>query len=143
MSLRHSPTGQRKEPYEFAVRTPEQIVLFENVIINQANEPRFSQMVDCYSFRRFTVFLFIASTGTGAHFVCALPQFAVTTAGDWHHFPQGLFASLCYEDGDTAGGLKEVFHGETVGRLFRLRLMGTGCTDNLYFTVNAWVEFWT
>lgn len=142
VSLRHEPTGQRKQPYEFAVRTPEQIVLLENLVINQDNEPRLSRQVDCYSFRHFTLYLKLDSTGTGAHHVCFLPQFAVTIGGEWHNYAQGLFASLCYEDVDTANGLWEVFQGDTAGRLFRVRVMGDAATDSLYFTINAWVAFW-
>lgn len=139
----HARTGQRLEPFEYAVRVPEQITLLENLVINQDNEPRFSRSVECYSFRHFTLYVHIDSTGTGAHHVCFLPQFAITTHGDWHHYAQGLFASLCYEDGDTSGGLKEVFSGDNDGRFFRLRVMGDGATDSLYFTINAWVEFWS
>lgn len=139
----HAPTGRRLEPYEHAVRIPEQIRLFQDVVVNQLLVPYVSDPVDCYSFRHFTLYIRVVSTGTGTHELCFMPQFAITTIGGWHNYAQGLFAALCYEDVDTAAGVNEAFSGDCDGRFFRVELLPANVDATDYFTVSAWVEFWS
>jgi len=69
-------------------------------------------------------------------------QFGGKPGGRWHTFKQGLFASLFYEDQDTSGGLAECFLGDVAGRVFRLKVIGTGTDASNTFTVSAAVEFY-
>ncbi len=135
--------GVRLEPYEYAVRTPEQFRLFEKVVVNQLTVPYVSKAFDTFSFRHFTLYLQITSTGTGTHELCFVPEFAVMDKGSWHRYVQGLFAALCYEDTDTATVVNEAFSGDCDGRFFRLEILPTLCTGSNYFTVSAWAEFWS
>lgn len=134
--------GHRLQPVEYAPRTPEQIQLLERQVYSDTVFRDFSRPHDCFSFGHFTLYLDIDSTGTGTHEICFVPQFAVVRHGRFHDYPQGLFASLCYEDTDTAAGLYESFSGLCDGRFFRLRTHTANVSATLYFTVSAWLEFW-
>ena len=69
-------------------------------------------------------------------------QFLGRPGGTWHTYKQGLFASLFYEDQDTANGIAESFSGDVAGRTMRFRAVGTDTTAVNMFTVSAAVEFY-
>ena len=141
--IRHEVTGKRLEPYGYPARIPEQIQLIQEQVYDGVNDRLLSKAWDSYSFRHFTLYLKIQSVGEGTHEICFFPQWGITTLGGWHDYAQGLFAALCYEDVDTAGGLLQAFSGDCDGRFFRLRVIPTNVDTTYYFIVSAWVEFWS
>jgi len=102
--------------------------------------PYVSNGVPCHAFRRFTLYLGIASTSTPTTIHIEL-EYLEPNTGKWHSYKQGLFASLYYEDTDTASGIDEMFSGECVGRNVRIKLTGAGTSGSAYFTVSAAMEF--
>ena len=143
MAIAHEVTGRRLTPYEYTARIPEQIQLLDRELYNEAPNRDLSAAHDCYSFRHFTLYLDVDSTGQGFHHICFMPQFGITTRGRFHDYAQGLFAALCYEDEDTVLGIQEVFSGPCDGRFFRIRVIPYATDGDCYFTVSAWVEFWS
>lgn len=120
-------------------RSKDIVQLFDAKVINTTN-PYVSDGVPCHAFRHFTLYLAIDSTSTPTTLHID-PEFLDPSTGKWYSYKQGLFASLYYEDGDTASGIYEVFTGECVGRDMRLKLTGVGTDSSNYFTVSAAVEF--
>jgi hypothetical protein len=107
-----------------------------NNVLTALNSPG----IDTRRRRRFLLFLDVdsANSPTTIQFIV---QFSDDEGVDWFDYKQGLFASLFYEDTDTASGIKECFSGECAGRLFRLRAVAVGTTAPNTFTVTARVEF--
>lgn len=99
-----------------------------------------SSSVDCSRWRKFLLYLNVDSTLTPTD-IRFIPQFSDDAGTTWFDYKQGLFASLYYEDADTASGITECFSGDVVGRLFRLRAVATGTSAANKFTVTATVEF--
>lgn len=100
-----------------------------------------SAAVDCSAFRHFLLFLDVDSTVTPTD-IQFIVQFSDDDGTTWYSYKQNLFASLFYEDQDTASGIKECFSGEVAGRDMRLRVVATGTTSANKFTVTAKVEFY-
>lgn len=79
--------------------------------------------------------IFVDSTGTSTHTVRVLPQFA-DEDGNWYDFEEGLWASLMWEDVDTASGVYKTFNLPCGGRrLVRFRVIGANTTAVNYFDV--------
>lgn len=118
------------------------VTLLDAVLFNDALTSDQSDGRDVKRFRYFTLYLDIdsASTPTDVRFIVEFSPDGGTT---WHEYRQGLFASLYYEDQDTASGLQVCFSGECAGRTFRLRAVATGTDATKTFTVTAKAEFWT
>ena len=132
-----------EEPVKFGekvVRSKEQLRLFKDVVVNSTAQLYESEAIHCGSFREFLLSLDIDSTSTPTTLQVQV-QFANSITGKWHTYKQGLFASLFWEDADTASGIAECFKGPCDGRLFRIKLIGAGVTGAAYFTVSASVEF--
>ncbi len=93
-------------------------------------------------FGHFTLFLNIDSTlaPTDIRFIVEFSNDGGTT---WYEYRQGVFASLFYEDVDTASGLLVAFSGDNAGAEFRLRIVAVGTDVTNLFTVTADVEFFT
>lgn len=91
--------------------------------------------------RHFLLFLDVDSTATPTD-IQFIVQFSDDNGTTWYSYKQGLFASLFYEDQDTASGIFECFSGEVAGRDMRLRVVATGTTAANKFTVTAKVEFY-
>lgn len=118
----------------------EQIQLFDNKVINNTTE-QLSDGIDCPGYRHFGLFLAIDSTGSPTTLQIKV-EFLDRWSGKWFTHKQGLFASLYYEDTDTASGIYEVFQGMCAGRSVRITLTGVGTSAQAYFTVSASIEFW-
>ena len=101
-----------------------------------------SANVDCDDHKHFLLHLDVDSTGTGDHIIQFVPQFSDDGGTTWYSYKQGLFASLFYEDVDTASGIKECFSGDVAGRDMRLRVVATDTSATLKFTVTVKVEFY-
>ena len=143
MELPDRVRGPRLDPRDYPGRSAEQYVLFQAKVVNQTVIPYVSRALDCWSFRHFTLYFSIKSTGEGTHEVCLVPQFGIVEHGGWHGYYQGLFASLCYEDTDTAAMIFEVYSGDCDGRWFRVELVPANVTSTKYFEVSSRVEFWS
>lgn len=141
--IEHLQKGQRPEPEVYGARTKEHQTLFSEQVWNGVYRKGYSPPFDCFGYRNFTLYLHLESVGTDEHYICFMPQFADYGRGAWCDFPQGLFAALCFEDVDTAGGIDVCFTGPTAGRWFRLRVIEHNTTELLTFTVTARVEFWS
>lgn len=99
-----------------------------------------AQAVD--EWRHFLLYLDVDSTGTPTT-VRFILQFSDDEGTTWYSYLQGLFASLYYEDQDTASGIKECFSGDVVGRDLRLRAVGTGTSASNSFTITAKLELYS
>ena len=120
-------------------RSKDIVQLFDAKVINTTN-PYISDGVPCNAFRHFTLYLAIDSTSTPTT-IHVEPEFLEPWSGKWHSLKQGVFATLYYEDTDTASGIYEMFSGGCVGREMRVKLTGAGTESAKYFTVSAAVEF--
>lgn len=122
-------------PLRSDIETPIVARVF-NDVLTALNSPAY----DTYTRRKFLLFLDIDSTlaPTTIQFI---PQFSDDSGTDWFDYKQGLFASLFYEDTDTASGIKECFSGDCAGELFRLRVVAVGTDGTNLFTVTARVSF--
>ena len=122
------------------VRSKEIIRLFKGEVVNSTIITPISPSILTRPFRHFLLHLDIDSTSTPTTLRVEI-QFASTVTGKWHTYKQGPFASLYWEDVDTATAIQECFEGSCAGRLFRIKLTGAGVTSSAYFTVSASVEF--
>ena len=125
---------------ERIIRSKEQVRLFKDVVVNSTTDMYESEPLNVEAFREFLLYLNIDST-LAPTTLRVLVQWANKVTGKWHTFKQGLFASLFWEDADTASGVNECFKGQCDGRIFRVKLLGVGVTATAYFTVSASVEF--
>ncbi|MBI2869391.1 MAG: hypothetical protein HYX96_06165 [Chloroflexi bacterium] len=121
------------------VRSQDIVQLLDHLIVNNTT-PRQSEAVDCAAFRRFLLYLGIDSTSTPTD-VRIEVQFLDRWTGAWHTYKQGPFASMYFEDQDTASGVYECFEGECMGRALRLKVTGSGTSGSAYFDISAAVEF--
>lgn len=122
-------------------RSKDVIMLLDQVVFNNLVSSEVSDGVPCQGFRHFGLFLRIKSSGapTDVRFII---EFYDQWAKKWYVYKQGLFASLYYEDADTATEVDECFSGDCAGRQMRVRVVATGTTSTLTFTVSAAVELW-
>lgn len=135
--------GEYLEPVNYTGRYKSIQTLFDRIVFNAVYQAAYSRGVDCHSYRHFTLYLHLQSTGEGTHYLCFMPQFNDQEQGQWCDYPQGLFAALCFEDVDTATPIDVCFNGDCAGRQFRLRVIETNTSGTLYFTLTARVEFWS
>lgn len=86
------------------------------------------------------VHIFIDSTGQPTN-VRILAQFSDDNGVNWHDFEEGLWASLYWEDTDTASGIRKAFLLPCGGQnLVRFRAIGTGTGANDTFAVRIRVR---
>lgn len=121
-------------------RNRETIQVFDRFDVINTTEQK-SADVECGPYRHFGLFLFIDSTGTPTTLQVKV-QFLDRWTGRWYTYKQGPFASLFWEDGDTASGIAECFRDQCLGRAIRITLTGVGTSGSAYFTVSAALEFW-
>lgn len=124
---------------ESVVRPRDPIQLFDQKKVVNTTEP-ISDAVPCGAFRHFTLFMGIDSTLAPTTLQIKV-QFLDRWTGKWHTYKQGPFASLYYEDTDTASGIWECLQGMCAGRAMRVTLTGVGTTATAFFTVDISVEF--
>lgn len=125
-----------------AIRSPAITTLIDDTTLDASTTSENSSKVDCDSWKRFLLFLNVDSTNTPTT-VQFIVQFSDDGGTTWYSYRQGLFASLYYEDQDTASGITECFSGECAGRDFRLRVVATGTDATNTFTVTAKVAFYS
>jgi len=124
------------------LRSPTVVTLINGIVFDDDPTAYNSASVDTAPYRRFLLYLQILSTATPTD-IRFIVQFSDDVGTTWWMYKQGLFASLYFEDQDTASVVNECFGGDVEGRLFRLRAVATGTTATNKFTVTAKVEFWT
>lgn len=132
---------------EVLYRPMEPVQLFDNKVINSTT-PQLSDPVDCHPYRHFGLFVYIDSTSS-PDLLHIEVEFLDRWTGKWYTYKQGLFASLYYEDTDTASGIYELFQGMCAGRAMRVKLTGVNVANSgnelgatKYFTTSVAVEFW-
>lgn len=118
------------------------VTLLDAVVFNDVTTTDQSAAQDVRQYRGFTLYLNIDSTlaPTDIRFIVEFSPDGGTT---WHEYRQGPFASLYYEDQDTASGLLVCLSGDCAGRTFRLRAVATGTSATALFTATAQAEFYT
>lgn len=121
------------------VRSKDVVQVFDQKAVVNTTE-QVSDWLLCQEFRKFLLYLGINSTSTPTTLQVKV-QFLDPWTGKPHTYKQGLFASLFYEDEDTADGIYECFSGECAGRAMRVTLTGAGTSGSAYFTVDTAVEF--
>ncbi len=126
-----------------AIRSSVFTTLIDDTTFDDTTTSENSAKVDCDQWKKFTLYLDVDSAGVGVHIIQFVPQFSDDGGTTWYTYKQGFFASLYYEDQDTADGITECFSGDCAGRDFRLRVVATGTSATLTFTVTAKVEFWS
>lgn len=123
-------------------RTKEALQLFHNKVVNDTVAKE-SDGIACAPFRKFGLYLDITFTGTADTITLHIEvEFLDRRTGKWYTFKQGPFASLYYEDEDTASGICECFVGDVVGRDVRVKLTGADVSSSNYFTVSVGMDFW-
>lgn len=130
------PTLQEEVIY----RPKDLLQLFDKEVVNDT-VPRISNAVECAPFRKFGLYVYIDSTlaPTTLHVEV---EFLDRWTGQWYTYKQGPFASLYWEDGDTASGIYECFVGDVLGRAVRVKLTGVGTTATAYFTTSIGLDMW-
>jgi len=136
MVQKHYPEIQDKVLY----RPEHPALVFDKVIVNDT-VPRVSRGVQCAAFRKFGLYVYIDSTSNPTTLQVEV-EFLDRVTGRWHHYKQGVFAALFWEDGDTALGIYECFQGEVLGRAMRVTLTGVGTEAAAYFTVSIGIDLW-
>jgi hypothetical protein len=125
---------------EVLYRPKEVLQLFQNEVVADT-VPRLSDGIECAPFRKFGIYVFIDSTSTPTDLHIEV-EFLDRWTGQWYTHKQGLFASLYYEDGDTASGICECFTGDVLGRAIRVKLTGSGTSAGVLFTVSIGLDLW-
>lgn len=121
-------------------RPKDTIELLRDVVVNSTTVPIYSPLIYTVPYRHFLLFVEIVSTGTDAHTLRAVVQFSHDKRNPPYDYNQGPFAALYWEDVDTATRVYQCFSGECYGRRVGLKLVGSGVSSTLYFTVSAWLE---
>jgi hypothetical protein len=120
--------------------TRESVDLFKAEIVSDSPSTIYSAPVRPL-FAPFVLYLYIISTGVGDHVVTFTWQYFDERSGRWYALDEGIWATLSFEDVDTASGLARCFHGDFSGKSARLEATCTGGSSLLYFTVSACIDF--
>ena len=123
------------------VRSEEQLRLINQLLLNAVVTSHNSDGILCGAFRKFALHVRVKSDGTPTT-VQFIVQFLNEVDGLWSTYKQGLFASLFYEDADTATEVQECFTGDVSGRQMRVRVVGVGTDAANTFTVSAVLDLW-
>jgi hypothetical protein len=126
---------------ESAIRSGAITTLIDNITLDDDPTSYNSDALDCSGFRHFLLYLKVDSTAAPTT-VQFLVQFSDDGGTTWWTYKLGPFASLYYEDADTATAVNECFSGDCAGRLMRIRAVGTGTDGSNKFTITAKVELW-
>lgn len=119
------------------------VSMFDHVVCGStpANTVQEADIVDAGSYRKFSLFLNLDSTGAPTSLLIEV-LFLDPVHSHPHVYKQGPFSSLYYEDLDTADGLYECLSGDLLSELVSLRITCAGGAVAAYFTVTASMEFW-
>lgn len=127
--------------YDEAVHRSENVVsLFDEEVFNATQTEKHSSPLQVGAFRKFTLYLGLASSGTPTTIRFEV-LFYEPNNQKWHTYKQGLFAALYFEDTDLATQQLECYQGECAGRSFMLRATAVGTDADNTFTMSASVEF--
>ena len=126
---------------ETTARSEDQLRLIGQLVLNAVTTSHNSDGILCGAFRKFALHVRVLSAGTPTT-VQFIVQFLNEVDGLWSTYKQGLFASLFYEDADTATEVRECFIGDVLGRQMRVRVVGVGTDAANTFTVSAVLELW-
>lgn len=121
-------------------RTKRQLQAFQDERVDNTTS-RKSNPIECGPFRKFGLYVYIDSSSTPTTLQVEV-EFLDRWTGHWHHYKQGPFAALFWEDGDTASGIYECFVGDVAGRAVRVTLTGVGTEAAKYFDVSIGLDFW-
>lgn len=121
-------------------RPKDQLQLFDREVVNDT-VVREASAVECAPFRKFGLYIYIDSTSNPTTLQFEV-EFLERWTGRWFTYKQGPFASLFWEDGDTASGIYECFTGDVLGRAVRVKMTGVGTTSTKYFTVSVGLDLW-
>ena len=126
---------------ETTARSEDQLRLIGQLVLDAVTTSHNSDSVICGAFRKFALHVRVLSAGapTTVQFIV---QFLNEVDGLWSTYKQGLFASLFYEDTDTATEVQECFVGDVLGRQMRVRVVGVGTDAANTFTVSAVLDLW-
>ena len=119
--------------------TKESVILFNQVVVS--NSPSVITSNPVYPlFAPFVLYVYIDSTGTGDQVLTLTWQYWDERSGRWYTLDEGIWATLSFEDVDTASGLARCFHGEFSGKSARLVATCADGSSSLYFTVSAYLD---
>lgn len=113
-------------------------VMIDNQQIDDAPTSYTGPGLDVRGWQACWVEIIIRSTGTSTHVIRILPQFSINNGSSWDDFEEGLWASMYWEDVDTASGIRKIFLLPCGGvDQIRFRAIGTNTTGSNYFTVTV------
>jgi len=137
-SQRAIPENQHSDVW----RSREIIRLLDAITLDDNPTTINSDAVECSAFRNFSLIIDVDSTGapTTVQFIV---EFLNPDTSNWHVYKQGVFASLIYEDTDTATEIHEMFSGVVAGRSMRVRVVAVGSTSSATFKVSVSADFWS
>jgi hypothetical protein len=96
-----------------------------------------SSAVDVSGYRGMWLELNIDSTLAPTD-ITFLPQFTDDDGTTWWDYQEGIWASMVFEDTQTASGIKKVFHLPLAGiDSMRIRVVATGTDGSNFFTVTV------
>lgn len=124
-----------------AIRRREIVTAIDGVVLDDDPTSTNSSTISADPWTDFLLMLSVLSSGTPTT-VQFLVQFSDDVGTTWYTYKQGVFASLYYEDGDTASVVTECFSGKVHGRDMRVRAVGVGTDGSNTFTITAKVELW-
>lgn len=116
--------------------TRDSIILFNSEAVSAAPATIYSAPVRPL-FNPFVLYVYILSTGTGTHYVTLTWQYWDERSARWYDLNEGIWATLTFEDVDTAAGLARCYHGDFSGKSCRLKAVCTNGSASLYFTISA------
>jgi hypothetical protein len=115
------------------------VQLFDAVVIDNDPAIAYSAEVDT-NYCPFVLYLNIDSTGVGAQYVIFTIQFYDVISNAWYDFTQDIWATMTFEDVDSASGLLRSFRGEQSGMTMRIKATCVGGSAALQFTISAWAD---
>lgn len=121
-----------------ALRSPV-TTLIDAVVLDDNPTAYNSASLDCSLYRRGLLHLSLLSTSTPTDLRIIL-QWSPDGGTTWFDYKKDELVSLFYEDQDLATAQTEVYGFDVLGRLLRVRIVGTGTTSSAKFTVTAKVE---
>lgn len=112
--------------------------LIDAVLFDDDPTSQNSAVMDVDGYRGVWVLLNIDSTGTSAQIIQFVPQFSDDGGTTYWDYGEGFWASMIFEDVDTASGVKKAFLLPVEGiDDWRMRVVCTGTDATYKFTVTV------
>jgi hypothetical protein len=122
------------------ISTDDEWTLAIHTVLSAAPTTTISPALDITSATGAWVCIFVDSTGAPTT-VRILAQFSHDGGVTWWDFEEGLWASLYWEDVDTASGIHKTYLLPCGGQdLVRFQAIGAGTTAGATFAVQVWVR---